>query len=91
MTIDTKVLSQRAGDRSLKRIQSLLEAEPGISQAEVVEILNEEGYLTLRLKKWTTVSLRQVIFKLRHQLKSFYGLSARRAGLVIDQLPEATA
>lgn len=89
MTIETKVLSQKDGDRSLRRIRGLL--EEGCSYAEIVETLRIEGYKTLRLKDWTTVSLRQVIFKLRHQLKSFYGLSARRAGLVIDQLPEATA
>lgn len=86
MTIETKVLSQRDGDRSLRRIRGLL--EEGCSYAEIVQILNEEKYLTLRLKSWTTVSLRQVIYKLRHSVSSFYGLSARRAGLLIKPLPE---
>lgn len=86
MTIKTNVLSQRSGDKSIKRLKSLL-AE-GLSQNEIVEILNEEGYLTLRLKAWTRLNLRQVIYKLRHDLRTWYGLAANRAGLVIGRLPE---
>lgn len=89
MAIETKVLSQKDGDRSVKRIKELL--AQGISQAEIVETLNAENYLTLRLKKWTSLNLRQVIFKLRHDLRTWYGLSARRANLFISPLPEATA
>lgn len=86
MAIDTKVLSQRDGDRSLKRIKELLAAN--MSQAEIVQTLNEENYRTLRLKTWTALNLRQVIWKLRHDLRTWYGLAARRAGLIIKPLPE---
>lgn len=87
MTIETKVLSQRDGDRSVKRIKQLM-AE-GISYNEMAEILNDEGYFTLRLKNWTSLSIRQLVFKLKHDIRSWYGLSARRAGLIIKKLPEA--
>ena len=89
--VDTKVLSQQDGDRSIKRIKQLLAEECGY--AEIVETLRMEGYKTLRLKDWTIVSLKQTIWKLRHHVKTFYGLSARRAGLLIKPLlsPEGVA
>lgn len=76
---------QKAADRSVRRIKQLLTIGE-MSQAEMVEILNDEGYLTLRLKPWTAVNLRQVIWKIRHQDRSWYLLSQRRAGLVIEPL-----
>lgn len=85
--VDTKVLSQKDGDRSVKRIRQLM-AE-NISYNEMAEILTEEGYKTLRLKDWTSLSIRQLVFKLKHDIRSWYGLSARRAGLIIKKLPEA--
>lgn len=83
--LDTTVLSQRDGDRSVRRIKELL--QQGCSYAEICETLNFEGYKTLRLKEWSSVSIRQLIYKLRHQLNTWYGLSARRAGLAIKALP----
>lgn len=83
-TIKSTPLSQAASDRSIKRIKALL--VEGISQNEMVEILNSEGYLTIRLKPWNTTNLRQVIFRIRHKLRSWYGLSARRAALVLPEV-----
>lgn len=88
MTATTKrpvIQDQSAADRSIRRIKQLM-LEGEMTQAEMVNTLNEEGYLTIRLKPWTNSNIRQVIWKLRHQEKSWYGLSSRRAGLVIEVL-----
>lgn len=80
----SKELNQAASDRSIKRIKQLL-AE-GVSYAEMVSTLNTENYTTIKNMPWTSLNLRQVVFKLRHAEKSWYGLSARRAGLTISPL-----
>lgn len=71
--------SQRDADRSIRRIKEMI--AQGISQAEIVETLNSEGYRTIRLRPWNVNNLRQVLFKIRHELKSWYGLSGTRCGL----------
>lgn len=78
----TSELNQAASDRSIKRIKQLLN-EDDMSYAEMASILNAEGYTTIKNLKWTALNLRQVVFKLRHQEPSWYGLSARRAGLAM--------
>lgn len=81
-TTSTRPLSQADSDRSIRRIKQLL--VESMSYQEMAELLNREGYKTIRLLAWTPLNLRQVIFKIRHQEKSWYGLSARRADLVIN-------
>lgn len=76
--------SQKDADRSIKRIKEML--SQGMSQAEMVETLNEEGYRTIRLCKWNVNNLRQVLFKIRHELKSWYGLARQRCGLQPEQV-----
>ena len=76
-----KPLSQAASDRSISRIKSLL--LEGVSHGEMCEILNNEGYTTIRMQPWSVNNLRQVIFRIRHSLKSWYCLSSRRANLVL--------
>lgn len=83
-TIKSKPLSQAASDRSIKRIKELL--QEGMSQAEMVETLNRENQKTIRLQEWNVNNLRQVIFKIRHSVKSWYCLSSRRAQLVLPAL-----
>lgn len=78
----TKQNNQADADRSIKRIKSLLLEE--LSQAEMVETLNRENYKTLRGLPWTVQNLRVVIHRLRHELATWYGLSQRRAGLVLE-------
>lgn len=80
----TKTLDQRASDRSIRRIKELMEQE--ISQAEMVEILNAEGFTTIRRQPWTVLNLRQVLFRIRHQMKSWYGLSSRRADFKVQEI-----
>lgn len=75
----TKELDQQASDRSIKRIKSLL--LEGMSYLEMAATLNQEGYETIKNLPWTALNLRQVVFKLRHEEKTWYSLSARRAGL----------
>jgi hypothetical protein len=76
-----KELNQAASDRSIKRIKQLLEEE--MSYAEMAATLNAENYTTIKNLPWTALNLRQVVFVLRHKEKSWYGLSARRAGLAM--------
>lgn len=78
----TKELDQQASDRSIKRIKSLL--LEGMSYLEMAATLNQEGYETIKNLPWTALNLRQVVFKLRHEERTWYGLSAKRAGLTID-------
>lgn len=82
-----KHLSQQAADKSIKRIKSLLQDEPSLSYIELADILNGEGYTTIRQLPWNANNLRQVVFKLRKELNSWYGLAAARARFV----PEAVA
>lgn len=76
-----KTLDQRASDRSIRRIKELVEQE--MTQAEIVEILNNEGFTTIRRQVWTLTNLRQVLHRLRHQAKSWYALSSRRANFTV--------
>ena len=78
----SKQHNQVDADRSIKRIKSLLLEE--LSQAEMVETLNRENYKTLRGLPWTVQNLRVVLHRLRHELATWYGLSQRRAGLVLE-------
>lgn len=80
-TKPTKTLNQAAADRSIRRIKQLL--DEGMSQAEMCETLNREGYKTIRNLPWNALNLRQIIWKIRHQERSWYGLSAKRAGLAL--------
>lgn len=73
--------SQVDSDRSIRRIKDLLEEE--LTYSEMVEKLNAEGFKTIRLKPWTSLNLRQVIFRLRSKCASWYALSARRASLKV--------
>ena len=83
----SKTHSQAASDRSIRRIKELLET--GMSQTEMVETLNLEGFTTLRLQAWNVNNLRQVIFRIRHSLRSWYCLSSRRANLVLPAVGAA--
>lgn len=75
----SKNLVQSEADKSVKRIKSLLLEEPGLSYIELAEILNSEGYRTIRQLTWNANNLRQVVFRLRNELNSWYGLAATRA------------
>lgn len=77
-----KELNQAESDRSIKRIKSLL--LEGMSYLEMAATLNSEGYRTIKEQPWTALNLRQVTWKLRNEQKTWYGLSAARAGLTID-------
>lgn len=78
----SKELNQAASDRSIKRIKSLL--LEGMSYLEIAATLNNENYTTIKNLPWTALNLRQVVFKLRHEERTWYALSARRAGLTMD-------
>jgi len=75
--------SQKDADRSVRRIKEMI--MQGLSQTEMVETLNSEGYRTIRLRAWNVNNLRQVLFKIRHELKSWYGLASSRCGLPASQ------
>lgn len=70
---------QKAADRSIRRIKEMIQL--GMSQQEMIETLNAENYRTIRQKPWSMTNLRQVLWRLRHSLKSWYGLSGARCGL----------
>jgi hypothetical protein len=76
--------SQKDADRSIRRIKEMI--AQGLSQNEMVETLNQEGYRTIRLRLWNTNNLRQVLFKIRHELRSWYGLASSRCGLQASQV-----
>lgn len=78
--MDNKPLLQHEADRSVRRIKSILLETPDISYAEMAEILTMEGYVSIKGLPFTTVNLRQIIFKLRRDLKTYYGISSRRCG-----------
>lgn len=75
-------LNQAESDRSIKRIKQLLDTD--LTYREMADKLNAEGFKTIRLAQWTELNIRQVIWKLRHQARSWYGLSANRAALVVS-------
>lgn len=76
--------NQEAADRSIRRIKSLLQED--LTQTEMVLTLNREGYRTIRGKPWTLQNLRVVLHRLRHEQKSWYGLSQARAKLSTEML-----
>lgn len=76
--------SQSDADRSIRRIKSLL--LENLTQAEMVETLNQEGYRTIRGARWTVINLRVVLFRMRHDLATWYGLSRKRANLSLAAL-----
>lgn len=84
MNHDDKTHDQRAADRSVRRIKELM--QQGLSQGEMVETLNAEGYQTIRLRPWTVTNLRQILWRIRHELKSWYALSSSRCGLQASQV-----
>jgi hypothetical protein len=80
----TKPLDQAASDRSIRRIKQLMTED--MSYQEMADVLNQEGYRTIRLLSWTALNIRQVVFKIRHNESSWYGLSAKRANLVVAEV-----
>lgn len=80
----TKPLDQAASDRSIRRIKQLMTED--MSYQEMANTLNREGYKTIRLLPWTALNIRQVVFKIRHKESSWYGLSAKRANLVVAEV-----
>lgn len=81
---DSYLHNQAEADRSIARIKQLL--QEGVSQAEMVLILNRENYKTIRMKPWSWTNLRQVLHRLRQDLATWYGISKRRCGLDTSQL-----
>lgn len=79
-----KTHDQRAADRSIRRIKELL--QQGLSQQEMCDTLNGEGYRTIKLRLWNPNNLKQVLWRIRHELKSWYGLSSSRCGLQASQV-----
>lgn len=69
---------QLKADRSIARIKQLV-AE-GYTYEGIADVLNQENYKTLRGLPWKPENVRQVIYRLRHEAPSWYGLAARRAG-----------
>lgn len=84
MNKNDKTHDQQAADRSVRRIKELM--QQGLSQSEMVETLNAEGYRTLRLHPWTVNNLRQILWRIRHDLRSWYGLASSRCGLQANQV-----
>ena len=82
MTQELKTLDQSAADKAIRRIKTLL-AE-GCTYKEIIDTLNAEGYKTIKGKQWQVTNLKVLLFRLRHKWASFYGLSQRRAGLVLE-------
>lgn len=82
MKPENQTLDQTAADKSIRRIKSLL-AE-GCTRREICDTLNSEGYITLKRKPWTVTNLKVLLYRLRHKWVSFYALSQRRAGLVLE-------
>jgi len=80
---------QKAADQSIARIKELI--QQGVSQHEMVEILNREGYTTLRQKQWTWVNIRQVLWRLRSSADSWYKLSSKRCGLEVPPAARSMA
>lgn len=84
MNNNDKTHSQQAADRSVRRIKELM--QQGLSQSEMVEILNQEGYQTIRLRPWSVTNLKQILWRIRHELRSWYGLSSSRCGLQASEV-----
>lgn len=71
---------QDEADRSMNRIRQLVSEKYSIRA--IADILNAENYRTIRGRDWTALNVRQVLFKLRHKIATWYALSARRAGFM---------
>lgn len=82
MKTDDQVIDQAAADKALRRLKTLL-AE-GCGYREICSTLNAEGYLTIKGKPWTVTNLTVLLYRLRHKWATFYALSQRRAGLVLE-------
>lgn len=76
--------NQEWADKSVRRIKQLL--IEGLTYQAIAEVLNAEGLRTIRGKEWTAVNLRQLVHALRIERNSWYGLSADRANLNIQQV-----
>lgn len=81
-----KPLNQKESDRLIKRVKQLLISDPGMSYNEMATVLNSENYVSIRGLPITALNLRQIIWKLRHNEKSWYNLSARRANLNMQEV-----
>jgi hypothetical protein len=73
--------NQKHADLSVLMICQLM--TEGYTYRAISQILNEEGYRTIRGILWSPENVRQVISKLRLRKDSWYGLAAERAGLVV--------
>lgn len=76
--------NQADADRSIRRLKQLM--IEGLTYEAIARILNDEGYKTIRGRDWTAVNIRQVVHALRIERPSWYGLSADRANLNIQQV-----
>lgn len=76
--------NQVDADKSVRRIKQLL--IEGLTYQAIADVLNAEGLKTLRGKSWTAVNLRQLVHALRIERPSWYGLSATRANLKIQEV-----
>lgn len=76
--------NQADADRSIRRLKQLM--LDGLTYQAIADTLNEEGLRTIRGKEWTAVNIRQVVHALRIERPSWYGLSADRANLKIQQM-----
>ena len=77
--------NQEWADKSVLRIKQLM--NEGLTYQAMADVLNEEGLRTIRGRDWTAVNIRQVIYALRIEKNSWYGLAASRARFV----PESVA
>jgi hypothetical protein len=76
--------NQEWADRSVRRIKQLL--LEGLTYQAICDILNSEELRTIRGKEWNAANLRQLVHALRIERNSWYGLSATRANLDIQQV-----
>lgn len=76
--------SQKDADRSVLRIKEMM--AQGLSQTEMVETLNSEGYKTIRVHAWNVNNLRQILFRIRYELKRWHGLASSRCGFQASQV-----
>jgi hypothetical protein len=58
----------------------------GLTYQAICDILNSEELRTIRGKEWNAANLRQLVHALRIERNSWYGLSATRANLDIQQV-----
>lgn len=77
---EPNILNQSEADLALWRIKGLI--EEGQRYAEICDVLQREGYKTIRGQQWTVSNLRILMFRLRHKVRSFYTRSQRRIGLM---------